>query len=423
LYPATANSDLKTERSIENRGFNDALLSLRGIAAFAVLIFHGMLVFKVDGLSFGPYDFHFLGFAAGAGLSAQFEKLIVLLTNGHAAVTFFLVHSGFVLAISISRLRWGSGFTDISLATLAYFAKRFFRLWPMIVACCVMAFLYQEWGYLPQGPAFSDWFNQFFRQPTGFEDLVRNIGLQRVNLVPVLWSLVIETYGSILMPLFVLMGRRVITSYLMLVVFYFLHVALPDGFVVNVGGWLFSYLTPVFMFAFVVGTLTAFIRVDLPCRPSWISQNTLVYIALTILISARWLIPSISAALILECLAASVIVYSVYYHDEGSLQWFCNLPIVKFYGKISYSLYVNSLFCIYLSGGLLAYMVPVDFILKHGLLMNVVSVAVTVVLATPLSTLTFRYIEAPLMNFGRQIAKIIEARAIEAPISSVPHQM
>lgn len=92
-------------RNIDYRGFNDALLSLRGIAACAVLvIFHGILVFRVEGLSHARYDYTFLSFASDAGIAAQFETWIVLVTNGHAAVTFFFVHSGFVLALSMSRV-------------------------------------------------------------------------------------------------------------------------------------------------------------------------------------------------------------------------------------------------------------------------------------------------------------------------------
>ncbi|ENN84234.1 hypothetical protein RHSP_76892 [Rhizobium freirei PRF 81] len=397
-------------RSIEYRGFNDALLSLRGIAACAVLMFHGMLVFKVDGLSFGPYDHTFLWFASDAGIAAQLEKWTVMLANGHAAVTFFLVHSGFVLALSMSRMTWGSSLPDGATALIAYAAKRIFRLWPMIIVSCVLAFAYQFAGHKVASPTHSTWYSAFFTSLTDFSDLLHNIALQRFNLVPFLWSLLVETYGSILMPLFYFLGRRTFTTYLLLVAFYLLSWAVPSDAYVIVNGWTFSALSTVFVFCFVIGTITAFIRQDLPQRPSWISQNALILISFIFLVLARWALPTIGGAVVIEALASAVIVYSVYYHAEGPLQWFCNLRIVKFFGLISFSLYVNSLLCIHISGQILTRLVPEAFIEANGLGMNMIAVALAAALVTVLSYLTFHFIEAPFMRAGKQISGLMEGR-------------
>ena len=64
-------------------GVNDNLLSLRGIAAMAVLIFHAMLSFKVDGFDTKLYEIRI------NTISSVFNQLIVLLFNGSAAVIFF----------------------------------------------------------------------------------------------------------------------------------------------------------------------------------------------------------------------------------------------------------------------------------------------------------------------------------------------
>ncbi len=399
-------------RSVEYRGFNDALLSLRGIAACAVLVFHGMLVFKVDGLSFGPYDHTFLSFASDAGVSAHIEKFVVLLANGHAAVTFFLVHSGFVLALSMSRMSWGSGHQGKVTALVAYAAKRIFRLWPMIIVSCVLAFGYQLIGHKVASSSHSTWYAAFFTSPTDVSDLLHNIALQQFNLVPFLWSLLVETYGSILMPLFYFLGRRIFTTYLLLVVFYLLAWAIPPNAFILVNGWTFAALSTAFVFCFVVGTITAFIRQDLPQRPAWISQNALILVSFVSLVSARWALPTTGGAVVIEALASAVIVYSVYYHQDGPLQWFCNLPIVKFYGLISFSLYVNSLLCIHISGQILTRLVPAALIEGNGLIMNMIALGLAAALATPLSYMTFRFIEAPFMKVGKQIAALIESRSV-----------
>ena len=37
------------------------------------------------------------------------NKLVDFISNGNAAVTFFFVHSGFVLSLSLERSGWGKG--------------------------------------------------------------------------------------------------------------------------------------------------------------------------------------------------------------------------------------------------------------------------------------------------------------------------
>jgi peptidoglycan/LPS O-acetylase OafA/YrhL len=88
---------LKHSRRIDDRGFSSALLSLRGLAALFVTLFHSMLVFRVAGLD--P-NYNAVSISADSPLDFIANSLIIYLTNGHAAVTFFFVHSGFVLSLS-----------------------------------------------------------------------------------------------------------------------------------------------------------------------------------------------------------------------------------------------------------------------------------------------------------------------------------
>jgi len=202
-----------------------------------------MPVFKVDGLSLGPYDHTFVSFASDSDLAAQVEKFVILPANGHAAVTFFLVHSGFVLTISMSRTKWGSGSSDMAATLCAYASKRVFRLWPMIIVSCLLAFTYQMAGHKVASPLHSTWYAGFFSTPTDVSDLLHNVASQRFNLVPFLWSLLVETYGSILMPLFYFLGRRNITTYLLIIAFYLASWAIPYGAYVLINGWTLSALS------------------------------------------------------------------------------------------------------------------------------------------------------------------------------------
>jgi peptidoglycan/LPS O-acetylase OafA/YrhL len=196
-------------RHIDDRGFSTALMSLRGFAAIFVIIFHAMLVFRVAG-----HDPAHAAIAIRADSPWDFlaNSLIIYLTNGPAAVTFFFVHSGFVLALSIGHRMFGAHPAGAVAVTAAYLVRRMFRLWPMIILGCVCAFLVQSYfNFRHDASYYSDGFTRFFTAATDSRNLLENITLVRYNLVPFLWSLNVEVWGSLLIPLIFFACRRFAT--------------------------------------------------------------------------------------------------------------------------------------------------------------------------------------------------------------------
>lgn len=386
-------------QKVEYRGFNDALLSLRGVAAFLVLVFHANYAFKVGSIEPGtlPTD-----------LASTIRQWILYLTNGGAAVIFFFVHSGFVLTLAFSRSGVETPSANIPVILLGYYVKRIFRLWPMIIVSCLLMFVVQKAGYgAAQGAAFSDWFMSHLSKPTGFNNFKHNILLQEFNLNPFLWSLGIEVWGSILLPLFYFLGRRVFTTYLLLLAFYLLIAGWQPATELQFGRWSINPLKMQFVFCMTIGTIVAFSSDSLSKFFAGKHRNVAVAIAIVALMSSRRLLPNLSTSLVVECVASSVIIFVVYYYEEGPLQRFCNLPIVMFFGRISYSYYANSLLAIHLVGLMLAYAFGQDFLLQHGLLGGILLTIGAVALNTPLSWLTYTAIERPLLKVGRQLAALI----------------
>lgn len=385
---------------IEYRGFNDALLSLRGIAAFLVLVFHAVCTFKVSEVQ--PFFASFPPLVS-VDLAATVRQWILLLTNGHAAVVFFFVHSGFVLTLAFSR----SGIEGrIGLGTVlpAYYVKRLFRLWPTIILACLLMFFYQRSGFPPGiGDAYSDWFRELLPEKRGLQNLRSNILLARFNLNPFLWSLAIEVIGSILLPVFYLMGRRIFTTYLLILAFYTLMVAWPAGYAPEIWKWSFVPLRFQFVFCMAIGVIVAFSYDTLSRLSLPIGRNAIIATAIVVLLGARWVMP-ISLSLVVESLASSVIIFIVYYFQEGPVQRFCNLRIVKFYGAISYSFYLMSLFSIHVAGIVVADTLGHEFLAGHGLLGVVLVFVFALAICTPLSWLSYSVVERPFMRLGRQLA-------------------
>jgi peptidoglycan/LPS O-acetylase OafA/YrhL len=390
---------LKRPRRIDDRGFSSALLSLRGLAALFVTVFHSMLVFRVAGL-----DHNYRTFLISADSPWDFiaNSLIIYLTNGHAAVTFFFVHSGFVLSLSIGHSDFGSRALSNLAAAAAYLVRRVFRLWPMIIFACICGFVIQTYFNVRHDDAYyTAWFTKFFSIPTDFRDLLENIALTRYNLVPFLWSLNVEVGGSLMIPLIYFACRRYVTAFLLIAVLYFsfpmLASFLPRGY----ASFNSFYTTA----CFIIGCLIGFVGADLPPKPAWLNRDAISFGALFILISARWFMPDIPSSFYVESMASAVIIYNVYYYPSDIIPRFCNRPFVKFMGEISYSLYVNSWICIFFIGTLLASIVPTDFIVQNGLLMNLSVVAATLVITVVISWMTFSLLEEPLMKLGRRLGK------------------
>jgi peptidoglycan/LPS O-acetylase OafA/YrhL len=371
-------------RRIDDRGFSPALLSLRGVAALMVLIFHGLLVFRIGG-----HEASIFRVAFGTNPPWEFvvNSSVIYLLNGHAAVSFFFVHSGFVLALSISHIKPGSGVGDHLVSWGAYFVRRAFRLFPMILVSCLCALVVQLYFNFPHDqPYYSAWFTKFYTAPVDFDYVLQNLFLRRYDLSPFLWSLRIEVYGSFLMPLIFLMSPRYWPVIVLTIVLYFFY---PPAF------------NPMFVVCFVGGCLVGFVG-DLPQRPKWFNRDVVSGCAAIVLIAARWIMPI--WPLVVETIASAVIIYNVYYHPDGYLPRFCNLPFVKFMGEISFSVYVNSLLCIFICAILLTAVIPSEFILRYGLLMNWLLMTLSLSVNIAFSWITFRLVESPMMTFGRRLS-------------------
>jgi len=166
-----------------------ALDSLRGLAAFAVLLGHTL------GTCEWRCDFVRL-------------PLVYLLFDGVSAVTMFFVLSGFVLTFSHFN-QPGKPFILVP-----FYVRRFTRIWLPWFAFFLFSLLAKKWlrtpwpeGHLREGP----WLASMWQGETTLSDVLRQMVFQLHNAPRMLlsqdWSLGVELRAALLIPVFLLLAR------------------------------------------------------------------------------------------------------------------------------------------------------------------------------------------------------------------------
>lgn len=165
--------------SSENSGRLVGLDGIRGLAALFVVVHHCWLV-------------SFPGYPANTG-----PMWTGWLVYGHLAVVVFIVLSGFSLAVAPARSDWQLG------GVRRFFRRRAWRILPPYWAALIVS-LVIAWALVPQpgtGP------------PTGKSVLVYGLLLQDVFGSPspngAFWSIAIEAQLYLVLPLMLLIRRRV----------------------------------------------------------------------------------------------------------------------------------------------------------------------------------------------------------------------
>jgi len=174
-----------------------------------VLIFHGMLAFKVSGMD--PHIFTIP--RASHGISLLINEVVIFLTNGGAAVTFFFVHSGFVLGLSVDK-----ELTKVSpiRLILGFWLKRLFRLFPVIFVAAFLGMLVANLIPQVEDQYTTTWVKGFFPQEeySLYDAFIQAITIDS-DLNKFAWSLRLEAIISVIFPLIYLATRQITTTLLL----------------------------------------------------------------------------------------------------------------------------------------------------------------------------------------------------------------
>ncbi len=375
--------------------------SLRGIAAFSVMLSHVFLVYPIIWHTDRP---------TGAPLWLKifmFSPMRVAWA-GHEAVIFFFVLSGFVLAL----LFFGSGESP---AYRHYLIKRIIRIYPPYLASALLAIGLREIFF--NGPILSasGWFNESWQHPVTANVIANHVlmigSFRNGDFNPVLWSLVHEMRISIIFPLIIWALIRHEKLCLVLPVL-FTFIFWLAGTLSFRGAITFNhdyFATLHYTGFFIVGGMLAKHRERLirwfsqiPKHFKWLILTTalaaysnafwLPYYggsklgAVTLLINKSWLEEWITAT--------GVIIFMIMALSSGAVSGVLTSKPLQFLGAISYSLYLFHALTLKAIVTLLIPFMPLSAVL-----------GTTVVCALVVSTASWRFIEVPCIRLGRNLTR------------------
>jgi len=304
--------------------------------------------------------------------------------TGMGAVVLFFVLSGFVLARSLSK----------NPDPLNFFQQRLFRLLPAAVATVLLfSALCFQFGFF-----------------VGYEgnieplNIVLNAVMIKSDINPTMWSMTVESFATPVILLSFAMYQAWGERPLVILVAVLFGLSFIGPYAHLLGG--FTNLAP--LYAFVVGVLVHFRgRAIVERLAKFESIAAVGALALFCFCGTR---KQTSPIILLECLSSAMVIALIAFGPVMRLWRPLDNAVVRFYGRVSYSFY-------------LLHMIGVSLAVRMigerpwpPLLLIACSLAIAVMITTPLAWLFWRFIEVPFINFGKRSRNLTTDRLSERTI-------
>jgi peptidoglycan/LPS O-acetylase OafA/YrhL len=370
--------------SLNKRIFYPELESLRGAAAFSVMMLHIILACLFGGIpdhSLVAYQQLPRGvFIAGEAGVALF--------NGRSAVTLFFVLSAFVMSANVKR-------PDLSPETYETFVmRRMFRILPALWVALTFALI-----VVPRH--------------LGLLELIKVYALLDVSIVPVTWTLVLELAMCLIFPVLLVATRQmglVAQVAIFVALCWIMRFAPPP---LRYGQVYYDWPLLAFYLGLIVPTLGRAAVLALPpsIARGLLALALLAYIspdaARTLavlkpdLMENSGLVTEVYLAKIAVPVACFYMIAWVLYDGHRSVRILLNSRPLGFLGRTSYSIYV-------LHPPLLA-VFGIHFLsLASGPYFRLLFCVATVVPATlGLSALSYAYVEQPGISAGKKVIALL----------------
>ncbi|NNL94767.1 MAG: acyltransferase [Xanthomonadales bacterium] len=363
------------------------LESLRGIAALMVALCHCLLVLTVDGMD----NIWFTTFSELGGAQATLTRFLLLFFNGGAAVIVFFVLSGYVLGLSLDK------HALTIRRTLGFYTKRLFRLYPAhivvlagIVLAMVALFEYRTFD------AASAWYALWYHEELSAARVFRNAVLYNVDLNHIAWSLQVELAGSLFLPLFYLVARRLHLG-LNLVVFAALVWL----------SWWSSNLYLIFLHCFYGGLVLPQVQGQFKHAFCGRSGNALLVLGGLALFAGYTLAgpQSLFGRVLIETIGGMLVIGWLINPDNDGRAFnrFLSRGVINRLGKYSYSFYLLHFVILYGVSYALMSAAPAEVLLALPLLFGIALMAVTVPLTYWLAGLVYHKVEVPMIRAGKRL--------------------
>lgn len=252
--------------------------------------------------------------------------------NGFLGVQLFFIISGFVIYFTIVKSRSAGDF----------FKRRFIRLFPPILLCSIITFLFVRNIGLPTE------FLAFYRQPAGFlpslsftdeifwQRLLNNDGAQYMD--PAYWSLVVEVKFYILVAIFYFLSKKhFLRNWTALVAVLFLvNIAGYSGLVDASGKYavkqVYLYITTIFFTSYI-----AYFTLGLYFYDYYVNRKLKVWFLLPIAMLAVYSTPNMLGYYLYA--AAFIVLFFLFVYNSNFFK-FLDTGFFRRAGVISYTIYL-----------------------------------------------------------------------------------
>lgn len=361
--------DDKTTRGSLRYGSLDGL---RGLAAAVVVVHHCFLVSPELSLA-----------VAGRSNSEPWVWWLTftplhLIWAGTEAVYVFFILSGFVLALPfVAGIQGG---------WLAYYAKRFVRIYLPVWGSLLLALLMAMAVPRTDGPDLSAWLRIHSETANAFADGILINGASALNSP--LWSLQWEMLFSIALPIYVFGALRIgVTAWLPGLLGLLSLIAI---------GTVLSAPAVVYMSMFGIGVLLAVRQEALKSVGGSLSRKkwAVVVSCSMLLLCSRWIFPELPIVICMACIGGALLVFAfiawppaVRFGTHRMLQWL---------GVRSFSLYL----------------VHEPIVVSMGYVSRITNPLLVAVIAIPISLVVcevfFRVAERPSYRLAGQASRFLD---------------
>lgn len=374
---------------MENNTRLTKLDGLRGLLSLVVALNHSFLVVVIPTFANvwqqNPFIFN--------GLQSKLQQFFMFLGNGGAAVTLFFLLSGLVLGQSFSRMKMNfRGLTS-------FMVKRIIRLYPVYLFVVAITAIYMKFGFIYQTfPYSSSWFNWWMNFQMTLKELFLNIFFIHAYIGGVTWTLRVILIASFIFPVFYLINKK--TSWWLdilisiLLVYFSFTLFNIEGFRDLRYLYMFylGLMIPKFKTLFSMFS-NQFVSVSLP-------------LSLILLLGFRYLTNEYQGGVV-ESVVSFFLIGLAAYGDKVSVLNFLNGKFFQFFGKISYSLYLIHFSVLYILSRIMFQNLPNLPYANQYLLIHIILFLVSVIIATGVSFLVYKYIELPSHSWSASAGKKI----------------
>lgn len=385
----------------------EELDSLRGLAAFIVVIHHCLLTFIVF---FAAYNHELVSSSIVRLLN---DSPLHILWAGSESVILFFILSGFVLSLP---------FLNNKTTTYKnYFIKRFCRIYlPYIFTMFLSIILFNLLKVDNPIAYLSSWFNEMWSTPltlkSAFSYLLM-VGFDTHNFNTVTWSLIHEMRISIFFPLVMIPILKydwkkslligLLTTYSLWFIFVVasLVIKIDDlSFILKSIGDTFYYCS-----FFVIGAVFAKYKDSIKNfynRQSTMSKTFIIIFAV-LMYSIEWIVPGLGELktssgiyfIILRtfinlCVTIAILILFMFALNAAKLQRKLQNKKLVYLGKISYSLYLIHPIVLLSSVYILKGFLPIELIVASVPLVSVL-----------IASIMYKLIEEPSISLGRKLIK------------------